>query len=324
MLIRFATAEDRKDWLRLAEDVGEIFRAPNMVNDPEFHQYMDSKLSKYEAISAIDRMTNDCRGIIGFSKIHNRITWFGVFKEYRGKGVGSKLLNCALNQLDFSKDITVETYPADYPLGEPARKTYQKFGFVDVDKTRFDKLNNPIWKMAIKASDRKKGGSFHYNFNTYSKWTEPKNCPVCQEQEAPHRPTLLKELEYSWAECYKEAQGRLFGKCHVLSKKHSAHFYEMSKEDMANFMEDVQRVARALHKVTGAVKINYEIHGNSMPHLHVHLFPRYIDDDFPSAPIDYRILEPSPYESNEEFDWFVDSMRKLLSKDKSPQSLEAS
>ena len=40
MLIRFATAEDRKDWLRLAEDVGEIFRAPNMVNDPEFHQYM--------------------------------------------------------------------------------------------------------------------------------------------------------------------------------------------------------------------------------------------------------------------------------------------
>ena len=59
----------------------------------------------------------------------------------------------------------------------------------------------------------------------------------------------------------------------------------MSKEDMANFMEDVQRVARALHKVTGAVKINYEIHGNSMPHLHVHLFPRYIDDDFPSAPI---------------------------------------
>ena len=98
----------------------------------------------------------------------------------------------------------------------------------------------------------------------------------------------------------------------------------MSKEDMANFMEDVQRVARALHKVTGAVKINYEIHGNSIPHLHVHLFPRYIDDDFPSAPIDYRILEPSPYESNEEFDWFVDSMRKLLSKDKSPQSLEAS
>lgn len=109
-----------------------------MVNDPEFHQYMDSKLSKYEAISAVDRMTNDCMGIIGFSRIHNRITWFGVFKEYRGKGVGSKLLNCALNQLDFSKDITIETYPADYPLGEPARKTYQKFRFVDVD--------NPNWR----------------------------------------------------------------------------------------------------------------------------------------------------------------------------------
>lgn len=49
-----------------------------------------------------------------------------------------------------------------------------------------------------------------------------------------------------------------------------------------------------------------------MPHLHVHLFPRYIDDDFPSAPIDYHVIEPSPYESEEEFLWFVNSMRDLL------------
>jgi diadenosine tetraphosphate (Ap4A) HIT family hydrolase len=123
---------------------------------------------------------------------------------------------------------------------------------------------------------------------------------------------LIKELEHSWVECYEEAQGRLFGKCHVLSKKHSEHFYDMSIEDMSNFMSDVQRAAKALHTVTGAVKINYEIHGNSMPHLHVHLFPRYLDDSFPSGPIDYRITEPSPYEDSEEFNWFVSKMRELL------------
>ncbi len=133
-----------------------------MANDPEFHEYIDKKLSKYEAIIAKDRMSNDYLGIIGFSRTHNRITWFGVFEKYRGKSIGSKLLNCALNQLDWSKDITVETYPDEYEPGIPTKKIYRKYGLIDIDKTLLDKLDNPIWKMVIPASDRKKGGSFHY------------------------------------------------------------------------------------------------------------------------------------------------------------------
>lgn len=81
---------------------------------------------------------------------------------------------------------------------------------------------------------------------------------------------------------------------------------------MVGFMSDVQKVGKALHKITGAIKINYEIHSNSGPHIHCHLFPRYLDDDFPAALIDYRISEPSPYESEEELNWFVDKMRKEL------------
>jgi diadenosine tetraphosphate (Ap4A) HIT family hydrolase len=86
----------------------------------------------------------------------------------------------------------------------------------------------------------------------------------------------------------------------------------MPEVEMANYMSEVQKVAKVLHEVTGAVKINYEIHCNSGPHLHCHLFPRYLDDDFPSAPIDYRITEPSPYENDEEYKWFIDEMRKGL------------
>lgn len=312
MLIRFVTKEDKEKWIKLAEDVKDVFGAPNMPNEPEFHEYIDRKISKYEAIIATDRMTKDSLGIISFSTTHNRIAWLGVFKKYRGKGIGSKLLNCALNQLDWSKEITVVTYPDDYLPGVPARMLYKKFGFDDIDKTLLDEYNNPRWKMSMPASNRKKGASFHYDYSTYVKWAKVTSCPVCRGMEAPYTPILIKELEYSWVECYKEAQGKLFGKCHVLSKKHSEHFYDMPRNDMANFMEDVQKVAQALHKVTEAVKINYEIHGNSMPHLHAHLFPRYLDDDFPSAPIDYRMVEPSPYESEEEFIWFVNSMRDLL------------
>lgn len=42
------------------------------------------------------------------------------------------------------------------------------------------------------------------------------------------------------------------------------------------------------------------------------LAPRYIDDEFPSELIDYRVTEPAPYESYDEYLWFIEQMRKEL------------
>ena len=99
---------------------------------------------------------------------------------------------------------------------------------------------------------------------------------------------------------------------YVMPRNHAFHFEDMPSDEMASFMCEVQRAGAALRKVTGAVKINYEMHANSGAHLHIHLFPRYLDDEFPSAPIDYRLTEPAPYESYEEFLWFVEQMRREL------------
>ena len=124
----------------------------------------------------------------------------------------------------------------------------------------------------------------------------------------------IAELEYSWFTAERIAQGRLFGKCHVLCKKHYVHLYDMTGTDLTGFMTDIQKAAKALQEVTEAVKINYEIHGNSGPHLHCHLFPRYLDDDFPGQGIDVKLIEPSPYESEEEFKWFFNKMKERMNK----------
>jgi len=47
-------------------------------------------------------------------------------------------------------------------------------------------------------------------------------------------------------------------------------------------------VAKALSDLLSPVKMNYEIHGNTIPHLHVHLYPRFSDDPFVGGPIDPR------------------------------------
>jgi diadenosine tetraphosphate (Ap4A) HIT family hydrolase len=63
--------------------------------------------------------------------------------------------------------------------------------------------------------------------------------------------------------------------------------------------------------VAGAVKINYEMHGNTAPHLHMHLFPRYLDDPFAGVPTDYHRFEPPVYR-DDEFAVFVQTMQEKL------------
>lgn len=312
MLIRWAKKEDKTAWIQLSDNVAQIFGNPTMSTDNDFIHYMDRKLSKFEALIAIDRMSGSCLGIIGFSRTYNHITWFGVFEQYRNKGIGTRLLSTALRQLDNTTAITVETYRDDYLPGLPARAVYHKLGFIDVDNTIFDHLGNPLCKMLMPPTSEKRGGSFHYKYPEYDMYSREEFCLCCNNAPAPESLVDIAELEYSVATAEKIAQGRLFGKCHVLIKNHYVNFEEIPRNDMVGFMSEIQMVAKALRKVTGAIKINYEIHANSGPHIHCHLFPRYLDDDFPSAPIDYRITEPSPYESEEEFNWFVDRMRAEL------------
>ena len=77
-------------------------------------------------------------------------------------------------------------------------------------------------------------------------------------------------------------------------------------------MRDLRRVAAALQEITGAVKLNYEIHGNTIPHLHVHLFPRYKGDAFEDGPINTKLTRQSPYRDRE-FETFKRTLQARLS-----------
>jgi len=47
------------------------------------------------------------------------------------------------------------------------------------------------------------------------------------------------------------------------------------------------------------VKINYEIHGNSIPHLHMHFFPRYRGDQFEGGSINPKLTVQPVYSAGE-------------------------
>ncbi len=71
----------------------------------------------------------------------------------------------------------------------------------------------------------------------------------------------------------------------VTLKWHSEELYQLSDKDRKSFLEDMSRIALALSEALNPDKMNYELLGNGMPHLHWHLVPRYKTDPFWGRPI---------------------------------------
>ncbi len=67
----------------------------------------------------------------------------------------------------------------------------------------------------------------------------------------------------------------------VIPKKHAATVLDYSKDELGEVFETVKKVARALEKTyqTNSFTIGIN-HGESagVPHLHVHIIPRFVDD----------------------------------------------
>ena len=67
---------------------------------------------------------------------------------------------------------------------------------------------------------------------------------------------------------------------------------ELDEAEAAGYWAEVLAVARALITVYEPLKMNYETLGNSLPHLHTHLVPRYTDDPRPGQPFPLSAQPP--------------------------------
>jgi diadenosine tetraphosphate (Ap4A) HIT family hydrolase len=136
-------------------------------------------------------------------------------------------------------------------------------------------------------------------------------CPICQRREPLD---VVAKLEASWVTMQESAPAR--GYVCLVSQTHAVELHDLPVSLASEFMRDAQRVSSALSSVTGAVKMNYEIHGNSLPHLHMHFFPRYRGDQFEGQPINPRLALQPVYEPGEFYrirDAFVIALGQRIS-----------
>jgi diadenosine tetraphosphate (Ap4A) HIT family hydrolase len=85
----------------------------------------------------------------------------------------------------------------------------------------------------------------------------------------------------------------------LVLKRHATELWQLEQGERAALIEEVSRVARALGAAFSAVKLNYELLGNQIGHIHWHLIPRRADDPAPRSAVWTVEHEPQPLTDRE-------------------------
>ena len=80
--------------------------------------------------------------------------------------------------------------------------------------------------------------------------------------------------------------------------RHVAEPTQLESAEAARYWLEVLRVAQALDVHLRPVKVNYNILGNSVPHLHTHVIPRYATDPRPGWPFPFPETDPPAFEES--------------------------
>jgi diadenosine tetraphosphate (Ap4A) HIT family hydrolase len=139
------------------------------------------------------------------------------------------------------------------------------------------------------------------------------NCPMCGEGRPQETKFGVRIHEGELSDAYLQRADIQRGYTIVIWRgRHVAEPTELSEDEAARFWLEVVRVGRAIEEHLEPVKMNYDILGNSLPHLHAHLVPRYADDPRPEWPLPFPEEEPPPIDQAA-FETDVTALRGLLS-----------
>jgi diadenosine tetraphosphate (Ap4A) HIT family hydrolase len=97
----------------------------------------------------------------------------------------------------------------------------------------------------------------------------------------------------------------------VVFQRHATELFHLAPTERMQLMEEVNLVAKALAQAYGAKKINYELLGNQLPHIHWHIIPRLANDPAPLEPV-WRVPHEAVLLSDPELPSEIRRIRKAI------------
>jgi diadenosine tetraphosphate (Ap4A) HIT family hydrolase len=102
----------------------------------------------------------------------------------------------------------------------------------------------------------------------------PDSCAVCASLSGPGRSEPLFEDEL-WHVRHASPPFGVAGWMMLISRRHVAGPAHFSDREAQSFGPALRRFERVLEEVTGALRIYTAAMGESSPHFHAHMVPRY-------------------------------------------------
>ena len=143
-----------------------------------------------------------------------------------------------------------------------------------------------------------------------------KNCDMCTDGRRDDNGFGLRVFSSGVSDAYLQRRddGQRGYTIVIWRGRHVADPTELDQSEATDYFTDVLRVARAIERHYRPIKMNIEMLGNSLPHLHTHLVPRYLDDGEPGHPAHMMRagLDDAPVVPEERLMRDVDALRRLL------------
>lgn len=140
--------------------------------------------------------------------------------------------------------------------------------------------------------------------------TQKENCLYCNPGLPLTDATI--EVGHLRTSILRLRNDRLYkGRCVVGLVDHKEELFELTSEELKQFIADVNDVARAVKEGFGADKINYGIFGDEVPHVHLHIVPKH--EEGPDWGGSFVLIPPEREPmSDEEIDECLNILRSKL------------
>jgi diadenosine tetraphosphate (Ap4A) HIT family hydrolase len=110
---------------------------------------------------------------------------------------------------------------------------------------------------------------------------------MCHDLDSDNKAHGVRVLNGRWTDAYLGRYPVRPGYAYVIWKgRHVSEPTELSDAESVGFWTEVTLVASAIEKRYKPLKMNWLSLGNGVPHLHVHLVPRYLDDPAAGGPLE--------------------------------------
>ncbi len=104
---------------------------------------------------------------------------------------------------------------------------------------------------------------------------ETADCPLCRKLTALHElPTEEVVWQFPHSVAFLGPWQYYRGYCVLVARRHARELSRLADPERRAFLDEMCLLARAIETGFQPLKLNYELLGNQVPHLHWHLFPR--------------------------------------------------